>query len=405
MKRKALTDISVRHAKPKILANGAMDRNEIPDLGCKGLYLAVQTSGSRGFCHRYRYAGKTRRDVLGTWPTLTLAEARVQVTQARAALAKGIDPKPKVELKPGPAVVGETFAEIATRHWEIKAKKGVRSAARSLRDLERLAFPELGNRPIAEIKKSDVARVLGGIAHKQGFRTHDKVSADIRQVMIEHSLRSDDYVCPLVKGIRLLSAKESARKRILSDEELRAVVLAAEKNGLFGAYVRFLLLTGCRRNEAALMTKSELSDAGVWTLPAARSKTKEVVVRPLSRAALAILAGLPAHDSELVFYATEGRPLHKSFFDRKAKFDKMAGVAGWVLHDCRRAARSLMSRAGVPVDHCERALGHSLPGIRATYDLHTYQSEILACVEALAGLIERIVRPPGNNVVELERRA
>jgi integrase len=402
-KTRLLTDIAIRNARPKLI-NGIMVRDEIADRGCPGLYLAVQPTGGKGFAHRYRFAGKTRRDVLeGAWPALSLADARKQVAAARALLAKGVDPKPQPQ--PKPAAAKDTFAEIARRHWQMKAAKGVRSAARSLAELERLVFAELGDRPIADIRKSDVVRVLDGIALKQGFRTHDKVSADIRQVMVEHSLRSDDYICPLVKGIRLLKPKERARKRILTDEELRKVVVAAEANGLFGAFVRFLLLTACRRNEAALMPWSELSRDGKWTLPAVRNKTKEVLCRPLSRAALAVLAGLPRGDSELVFHATEGRPLVKSFADRKAKFDRACGVTGWTQHDLRRTARSLMSRAKVPLDHAERVLGHVIGGVRGVYDQHAYEPEILAAYESLAALVERIVHPQ-DNIVELgERRA
>jgi integrase len=401
-KTKLLTDVAVRNARPKLL-DGILVRDELADRGCPGLYLAVQPTGGKGFAHRYRFAGKTRRDVLGTWPALSLADARKQVAAARALLTKGVDPKPKPA--PGPAAAGDTFAEVATKHWHLKAKAGVRSARRSLHELERLVFPELGDRPIAEIRKSDVVRVLDGIALNQGFRMHDKVSADVRQVMIEHSLRSDDYICPLVKGIRLLKPKERARKRILSDEELVKVMVAAEANGLFGAFIRFLLLTSARRNEAAMMPWSELSRDGKWTLPAARNKTKETLCRPLSRAALAVLAGLPRADSELVFHATEGRPLHKSFAARKKAFDKACGVTGWTLHDLRRTARSLMSRAKVPLDHAERALGHVIGGVRAAYDQHAYEPEILAAYQSLAALVERVVHPQ-DNVVELgERRA
>ena len=76
---------------------------------------------------------------------------------------------------------------------------------------------------------------------------------------------------------------------------------------------------------------------------------------------------------------------------RKEKPD--AELPRWTLHDLRRTARSLMSRAGVPSDHAERCLGHVLPGIRGTYDRHEYLNEKRRAFEALAALIERIVNP------------
>ncbi len=72
----------------------------------------------------------------------------------------------------------------------------------------------------------------------------------------------------------------------------------------------------------------------------------------------------------------------------------------WTLHDLRRTARSLMSRAGVPSDHAERCLGHVIGGVRGVYDKYEYLPEKRRAFEALAALIERIVNPPAGNVVQ-----
>ena len=138
------------------------------------------------------------------------------------------------------------------------------------------------------------------------------------------------------------------------------------------------------------MRKTEVRD-GIWTLPASRSKTKTEIVRPLSKAAQAVLAAQP-HDSEWVFTTTGTGPL-KQFSVPKAKLDAVAGLSGYRLHDLRRTARSLLSRAGVNSDIAERCLGHALPAIRATYDRHRYLDEMAHAFEALATLIERIVNP------------
>jgi hypothetical protein len=75
-----------------------------------------------------------------------------------------------------------------------------------------------------------------------------------------------------------------------------------------------------------------------------------------------------------------------------------AELPRWTLHDLRRTARSLMSRAGVPSDHAERCLWHVLPGIRGTYDRHEYFNEKRRAFDALAAPIERIVSPADNVV-------
>lgn len=74
----------------------------------------------------------------------------------------------------------------------------------------------------------------------------------------------------------------------------------------------------------------------------------------------------------------------------------------WTLHDLRRTARSLMSRAKVPADHAERVLGHVIGGVRETYDRYEYLDEKRDALEKLAGLIELILKPPADNVVQFE---
>jgi integrase len=88
----------------------------------------------------------------------------------------------------------------------------------------------------------------------------------------------------------------------------------------------------------------------------------------------------------------------------KRQLDAASGVKSWRLHDLRRTARSLMSRAGVPTDHAERCLGHVIGGVRGVYDRHEYHTEKQQAFEALAGIIERIVTGTQAGVVQLERK-
>jgi integrase len=151
-----------------------------------------------------------------------------------------------------------------------------------------------------------------------------------------------------------------------------------------------------------------------WTIPAVRYKTKIDHVIPLSRAALTALdwAG-QGNSSGPLLSDTNGNPfifssngkLALGGFDRhKRAIDEASGVTGWTIHDLRRTARSLMSRAGVNADIAERCLGHVIGGVRGIYDRHEYFEEKRRAFEALAAQIERIVNPQAN-VVALTRPA
>jgi integrase len=94
-----------------------------------------------------------------------------------------------------------------------------------------------------------------------------------------------------------------------------------------------------------------------------------------------------------VLTATGNGPL-RSFGHPKQALDAASGVTGWRLHDLRRTARSLLSRAGINSDVAERCLGHAMPGVRGVYDRHRYIDEMRHAFEALAAEIETVLHPP-----------
>jgi integrase len=411
---KVLTPLSIQNAKPK-RRKGVPVLTELSDAGCKGLRLVVHPTGHRSWIVRYRYHGRTRKLTLGsvlvlrpgeTDPgngALTLPAARKAATDALHRLAQGFDPGTE-KLSQPKSTTGETFQSVAENYFErVKVEKDIRTADRLLADLKRLVFPTLGRMPIASIRRSDIVRLLDRVSVERGPTMADSVLSVMSTVMKEHAKRSDDYVPPIVPGMKRTSPKERARERILDDDELRRVWAAAGHGGVFGSFIKFLLLTAARRTEATRMTWAEIGNgAGVlWTLPAARNKTKQELVRPLSTAAQSLLAGLPRlGNSELVFQ--EGnRKVAANVAEMKRKFDQACGVNDWHLHDLRRTARSLMSRAGVLDNHAERCLGHVIAGMRGVYDRHKYQAQMLHAYEALSALIINIVSPPGQKVVQL----
>lgn len=240
------------------------------------------------------------------------------------------------------------------------------------------------------LRRSQIIRLIEKIQDEHGERKGKLAFDYLRAVLNWHAPRSDDFKSPIVAGMVKYDTGAHARSRVLSDDEIRAFWQATEAKIPFNRLARFLLLTGSRYGEAAGLIWSEIVD-GVWHLPAARNKTKRDLSRPLSKAALAIVEAPPRIGGQLVFTndgqhrIDPGKP--------KATLSKASGTSGWTMHDLRRSARSLMSRAGVNSDIAERCLGHVLPSIRATYDRHEYRSEMTHAFEALATLVELIVNP------------
>jgi integrase len=164
------------------------------------------------------------------------------------------------------------------------------------------------------------------------------------------------------------------------------------------------LLTATRRSEAADLRRSELS-GNDWLIPAARYKTKSDFLIPLPGDARSLLASIPIVGRGEFVFTLNGETSIGGFSRWKLSFDDASGVRDWTIHDLRRTARSLMSRAGVPTDHAERALGHVLSGVRKTYDRHEYYAEKQRAFEGLAAQISRIVHPQENIVSLSELQA
>jgi integrase len=395
---KKLTAISVQSHRPRA------ERYEVPD-GNTGLRLVVQPSGHRSWCVRYRHGGRTRKLTLDGG--LSLAAARAATAAALLAVEQGTDPA--AEKRRAKAAAATTAANAAAdtlravaMAYQTREGSKLRTARARLRLMERLVFPTLGDRPIGDIRRSEIVRLLDTIEDASGARSADLALGLLRRVMRWHQLRDDNFNSPVAPGMSRHGIREHARTRVLSDSELQRVWRAAGEASAFGALVRFLVLTAAPRAEAANLTWDEIDSVGNWHLPPSRNKTGEPLTRPLSRAARAVLDGVPRVVGCRYVFASDNGRAPTNFSWRKKALDAASGVSGWRLHDLRRTARSLLSRAGVSPDHAERCLGHVIPGVRGTYDRHQYQAEMLHAFEALAAVIDQIVNPPqGGNVVPL----
>jgi integrase len=201
--------------------------------------------------------------------------------------------------------------------------------------------------------------------------------------------------------MRRSNTKERARTRILTDDEIRAVWKHAEANGTFGAMVRLLLLTAQRREKVAAMRWQDIAIDGTWTIPAEVREKGNALELVLPDAALVIIKAQPRFASNPYVFAGRGNTHFSGYSKAKAAFDAEVQLPEWRLHDLRRTARSLMSRARIRPDISERVMGHAIAGIGGTYDRHSYREEKAHAVKALAGLVEKIVNPPVTNVTPI----
>ncbi|MBP1065310.1 integrase [Bradyrhizobium japonicum] len=401
----------------------AVDRlkpgQRIADKEIRGFIVRRLDSGAASYAYRYRVKGTNEQRLisLGLHGTITTEQARTLAKKRAGEVADGKDPKGEREETRAKAKL-EKLADINTvdailDKFETRHSSKLRSGDQIKSSFARHVRPRIGSKSIYDLKRRDIVEMLDAIEDDSGPVMADRVLAHVRKAFNWWMVQDEDFKSPIVRGMARTKPKERARKRILADDEIRDIWAALDQMtepACYPAYVRSLLLTMTRRNEASDCHSDEI-DGDLWIIPGGRYKNKQDHVIPLSGAARKILPD----GKGFLFSTTDGKKAFSGFSKAKAELDRLIAkvrkaarkpaMPRWTLHDLRRTGRTLMSRAGVLDDHAERAMGHMIQGVRGTYDRYEYLDEKRRAFEALAGLVALILDPPADNVVPMERAA
>jgi integrase len=365
-----------------------------PDPQLPGHYVRVMPSGSKSFVAVARDPrGKQIWTTISNAAHIGIADAREKARAIIAAVKAGEDRR-------GPQSFQTVAEEWLRRHVD---KNGLRDGYEVRRVLYKHVMPAWGGREFESIRRGDVAKLLDDVEDESGTRTSDKALSAISSICHWYEKRSQDYVSPIIKGMKRYSSKENARSRILSDDEIRAVWSLEPTTGLPSQYldvIKLALLTAQRREKVASMRWDDVSIDGVWNIPAEAREKNNAGELVLPELAAEIIKRQPRFASNPYVFAGRNGSHTQNFHGPRDAL--RAAIGGdWTLHDLRRTARSLMSRAGVRPDIAERVLGHAIRGVEGVYDRHSYREEKAQALNALAGLVANILRPEAPKVVNL----
>lgn len=419
------------------------------DREVKGFGLRVTSGGAKSYVFQYRIGGRgnpTRRYKIGRHGSFTPEKARERAKELAQMVARGIDPmEAEAERETNKALAKVAAEEEARRSRELsfaayaetfldngtKADLRKRTLQGYRGALTNHAVPVLGTKPLPDITRSDIARVLDRIPRTQPA-VRRITFAVLRMVFNWAKGRGDISASPL-EGMPSPTAPAS-RDRVLSDGELAlALRAAAEFEKPFGPFFELLFATGQRREEVAGIDWAELNRSeAMWTLPGERTKNGEANLVPINRMALAVLDRLADQEGAkepkwprrgLVFTST-GETSISGFSRAKARFDatmlKLARkeaeefgedldtieLAPWRLHDARRTLATTLQKLGVRFEVTEAVLNHtagaSRSGVAAVYQRHGWGPEKRAALDAWADHCDRLLSPPADrsNVVE-----
>jgi integrase len=387
-----LTDTAIRTAKPSTKPYKRFDAG--------GLYLIVNPTGRKWWRFKYRFAGKDQLLSLGTYPEVSLKEARDARDAGRKLVAAGIDPS--AERKAAKATLVQRVAggfEAVAREWFEKfSENWDRSHADTvIRRLERDAFPWLGMRPVDQITAPELLTVLRRVEGRGALETAHRIHQVCGQVF-RYAIATGKAQRDPSADLRgaLPPVREKHRAALTDPKQIGALMQSI--SGYQGSFVvrcamRLAPLVFVRPGELRKAEWSEFDlDGATWRIPAARMKMRTEHIVPLSRRAVEILSELKplTGAGRHVFPSarTAGRPMSENAILaalRRMGYapEEMTG------HGFRTIASTLLNELGWSRDAIERQLAHAeRDGVRDAYNRAEYLTERRRMMQAWADYLE-----------------
>ncbi len=421
MAAEKLTDKKLKNLKaPKTGRFEVWDQLVSDDRTLPGTFgIRVTRKGAKSWVIMYRTLDAAKGKIqqkrlkIGSYPAMSLAEARKAARDTLLDVSKGTDPA-KVKQSARAELLGAiTFGDALNQFIDKYAKRETRGWKETSRVFDKYVKPDLGDYRLDAVTTLQIRDLVEAKAETAPYMAN-RMLAYLRKFFNWASERDMVDASP-VSAIKP-PGKENARDRILNDGEIRLAWNAFDKMGWpFGHAFTLLLITGQRRDEVTKMRWKDIDEKEcLWTLPREATKADRLHEVPLSDLAVEILQSVPRTSNEFVF-STNGKTPISGFSKAKAKADKTAAflqlqadgqdrptekqiaesmLPDWRLHDLRRTVASYMARLGTAPHVIEKVLNHSsgaISGVAAVYNRYAYTEEKRAALDTWSRALEAIV--------------
>ncbi len=407
----------------------------------KGLRVACGKTGRKTFTYRYRSPeldGKLVQIKLGTFPNISLEEARIKLRELKNQRDSGICPKSemerveaeKIKQQEALAVDKITVKDVVDYYLEnyiqdkVNASGTVIKGARKpkgQKEVRRTLYVDvvdiIGERPATSIKKGDITRLIQGIVDRDAPVQAGSVLRELSSAFdyaIGLDFLPDEYVNPALLARNMFKKSKvkltnNKGKRVLSHNELFRFLkwlpeskFSKNEEGI----LRLTLWTGCRTGEICDLAWSQI-DFDKKTIHLIETKNGNARYVQLPNQAVAWLKkwqqAQGVSKSLYVFPSQRSnspilqKQLTQSTWRMRRDGDMME-MPPWSPHDLRRTVRTELARMGCPTEVAEAVLGHSAKGIEGTYNLHKYESECRDWLQRWANALESIATSETNIV-------
>ncbi|WP_395118295.1 tyrosine-type recombinase/integrase [Rhodanobacter sp. FW102-FHT14D06] len=381
-----------------------------------GLAIEVPASGALRWRYRYRFGGKAKMLSLGTYPVVSLAQARLKRDAARAQLAQGVDPS--AERQASKQATVEASAPVQTfrmvgEQWMARQEVAEITAAKSRWILDSFLYPDLGNRPLGEITARELLDTLRKVESTGMLETAKRAKVKAGQVFrygILEGITDNDPTSSLRGALKSPKVKHHAA--IVDPAKVGELLRAID--GFTGHYVtlcalKLAPLLFVRPGELRQAEWAEFDlDEAMWRIPGERMKMKAAHLVPLAAQAVAILRELHTStaDGRYVFpgLRTASRPMSENTINAALR---RLGYTGEEMtgHGFRSMAATRLNEMGWKSDAIERQLAHAESNkVREAYThAAQYLDERKRMMQAWADYLDGL--RVGGQVVGINRKA
>lgn len=395
-----------------------------------GLYLRRLPSGTRKWVFRYtNFARKRVWFTIGSYPHLSLAQARGEAARLNADIENGKDPS--AERKRDQQETVKTVEQLFLDWYQHDVSRRLKHPQIPKRIYQKEIAPHIGKLALKDVNARDIRAIIHTVANSGRNATANDALMVCKQ-LFKHAIKLNllDYSPAQAFTMSDAGGQEESRKRILSLDELDLLFTVLRKHRdqfVRENYLAIALLVhlGVRKGDLIAATWSEINfDTKLWRLPD-RGKTATAITIPLSATSLEWFAELKvrACESPYVFpsrrsskrrgYISDDTLNHAiaKLFGQKVDSKKQplanalgdAGLEHFTVHDMRRTCRSLLASIGIPSHIAERCLNHKLKGVEGIYNRYDYLDERREALEKLADILAPIVDSQPNVVPFISR--
>lgn len=367
-----------------------------------GLFLIVKTSGKKLWRFRYQRPATKKRTMvgLGSFPALSLADARGLRANYLALLANGIDPQIQAEAaeEQQQIAMDSIFLTVATNWFQLKSKSVTPDYAKDIwRSLDKDVFPAIGEIPVQEIKARTIIEALEPIKARGALETVRRLVQRINEIMI-YAVNTGLLDANPASGVGM--AFERPKKQnmpTLRPEEVPKLMRSLVMSNLSvptRCLIELQLLTLVRPSEASGARWEEIDFEGkLWTIPAERMKAKREHIVPLSPQALIILEIMkPISIHRIHVFPSRNDPKMPMNSQTANAALKRIGYGGkLVAHGLRSIASTAMNEHGFNSDVIEAALAHTDRNeVRRAYNRTTYIEQRMSLMDWWGQYVSKI---------------